>query len=392
MQQKGHRETGHGRRNASGNILLVANYPSDVGYAWWLMENFWATIDGHFAGQGRRSVLIYPKVRGVSETIRRTNIEVLEHDFSDTSLGSLWRLRRLISEHGISSAYLTDKRTCTPYYALLRRFGVSRIVVHDHTPGERPATTGWRRSFKEAMFKLPSITPDLCIGVSKFVYRRMIDNACVPPERATYVLNGIVPIDAFATAREYVRSEFGFPKDALVVVSTGRATRYKGIDFMVRCAARIVGKPQGSNVFFLHCGDGPDLALFRQFIADAGLVDRFILAGRRTDVRKILPGCDVALQASMGEAFSLSILEYLSAGLATVVPDSCGNAEAVETGVSGLLYQPGSLDDAVSKINALLADATLRDRLGGAGRIAVERQFNIARANRELIDVLDSRL
>ena len=174
------------------------------------------------------------------------------------------------------------------------------------------------------MFKMPVMTPDFCIGVSKFVYRRMIDNACVPQERATFVLNGIVPIDSYAGAREYVRSEFALPKDALVVVSTGRATRYKGIEFMVRCAARIIGGPHGSNVFFLHCGDGPDLPMFRQLVADAGLVDRFLLAGRRADVRKILPGCNVAIQASMGEAFSLSILEYLSAGLATVVPDSGG--------------------------------------------------------------------
>ena len=380
------------RQDSRGNILLVANYPSDVGYAWWLMENFWAAIAEHFGGQGRRCVLVYPKVRGLSETIRRTDIDVVEHDFADTSFGALRRLRRLISEHGVSSAYLTDKRTCSPFYAVLRSFGIRRIVVHDHTPGERPATTGWRRSFKAALFKLPAITPDLCIGVSKFVYRRMIDNACVPRERATYVLNGIVPIDAFAAARDYVRSEFGFPTDALVVVSTGRATRYKGIDFMVRCAARIVREPQGSNVFFLHCGDGPDLAMFRGLVTEAGLDGRFILAGRRGDVRKILPGCDVALQASMGEAFSLSILEYLSAGLSTVVPDSCGNAEAVDAGVTGLLYQPGNLEDAVSKISALLADPALRDRLGSAGKLAVEREFNIARANRELVEVLDSRL
>jgi glycosyltransferase involved in cell wall biosynthesis len=317
---------------------------------------------------------------------------VVEHDFSDTSFRSLWRLRRLISRHRISSAYLTDKPTYSLYFALLRSFGIRRIVVHDHTPGERPATTGWRRGFKSALFKLPAITPDLCIGVSKFVFRRLIDNACVPRDRATYVLNGIVPIDSSDVAREYVRAEFGLPKDALVVVSTGRATRYKGIDFMVRCAARVIGEPPGPNAFFLHCGDGPDLEMFRQLVADAGLVDRFVLAGRRTDVRKILPGCDVALQASMGEAFSLSILEYLSAGLATVVPDSCGNPEAVETGVTGLLYEPGNLEDAASKIGSLLADAALRDRLGSAGRLAVERQFNIARANRELIDVLDSRL
>lgn len=38
----------------ASHILLVANWESDVGYAWWLMENFWATIAQYYRAQNRR--------------------------------------------------------------------------------------------------------------------------------------------------------------------------------------------------------------------------------------------------------------------------------------------------------------------------------------------------
>ena len=35
------------------NILLVGNWSSDTGYAWWLMETFWVAIARKFRGRCR---------------------------------------------------------------------------------------------------------------------------------------------------------------------------------------------------------------------------------------------------------------------------------------------------------------------------------------------------
>jgi len=381
----------HGSAN-DGNILLVANYESNVGYAWWLMENFWVEIARFFGARGRRCVLIYPRVNGVPPAIRDANITVIEHDYADRSLAALWRLRRLVRQHDIRSIYLTDK----PYYALrylwLRLSGVRRIVVHDHTPGERPRVTGLRRWIKSAIFWLRPLIVSHCVGVSRFVRDRMIDNGCLPPSRAAFVLNGIVPIPVAPGAREYVRREFNLPPQALVVISTGRATRYKGVDFIIRCAERIVHGERRDDVYFVHCGDGPDLPQFRQLVQQLRLERHFLFAGRRSDIPKLLPGCDIGIQASRGEAFSLSILEYLSAGLAALVPDNCGNGEAVSTDINGMLYKSGDIEDAVVRLRGLLDNPELRSRLGAAGKRSVDERFNIARANRELLEFLAPRL
>lgn len=376
----------------SGNILLVANYEPDVGYAWWLMENFWVEIARHFSAQGRSCILIYPKIRGIPRRIEESGIRVLQHDFSDSSVAALRNLRKLIADHHICAMYLTDRPYYSWRYPLLRLFGVRRIVIHDHTPGERPPVRGLRRILKRLHYSVPGLLGDHFIGVSRFVFDRMIGNGCIPRERCTYVPNGIEPINRDPALRHYAHDEFRIPHNATLVVTTGRATYYKGIDFLIRCAARVIRNGHRSNVYFIHCGSGPDLGRFREMVRELRVDDRFIFAGQRNDVRKILQSCDIGIQASKGEAFSLSILEYLSAGVATMVPDNCGNAEAVEDRMNGILYQTGNLDDAEAKLLELLDNDALRARLARAGIESVTKRFHIQRANRELIADLDSQL
>jgi len=371
-----------------GNILLVANYPSDVGYAWWLMESFWSAIADHFAEAGRTSVLIFPAVRSISERIRDCPAKVVEHDFSDRSAAAHRTLKRLIRSEKIGCVYLTDRPEFDTLYFSLRRWGVRSIVLHDHAPGERTAVPPLRRLAKKAIHAARLFSGDHYVGVSRFVYERFINTGCIPRERCSFVRNGIVPIDRDPALRDYARSAFDFPADATIVVSTGRATFYKGIDFMIRCADTIVRKQGRDDVYFLHCGDGPDLPAFRKMVAERGLERRFLFAGRRDDVREILQSCDVGLQCSHGEAFSLSILEYMSAGLATLAPDHCGNGEAVRDGVSGFLYEPGSLGSALERLMRLLTDRELRHEMGRAASRIVREEFTIERANRELVELL----
>ncbi len=172
-----------------GNILLVGNYESDVGYAWWLMENFWAAIARHYAQQGRRSVLVYPRVNEIPEVIQETGIEIHELRFGKDRAA----LDRLLADAQIGSIYLTDRPYFSLYYRHLRRQSVRKIVLHDHTPGERPAAKGVRRLAKRALYFDHVLCCDLYIGVSQFVRRRMHYSGAIPSTKTAAVLNGTRP-------------------------------------------------------------------------------------------------------------------------------------------------------------------------------------------------------
>ena len=135
----------------SGTILLVANYESDVGYAWWLMENFWVEIADMARRQGRRCVLAYPRINSIPAAVESAPISIVEQRIDLGSSKGRTALRDLVREHGVTAVYLTDYPLLSPWYAWLRAIGVRRIVVHCHTPGDRPPMRGVARIAKRAL-------------------------------------------------------------------------------------------------------------------------------------------------------------------------------------------------------------------------------------------------
>jgi len=322
--------------------------------------------------------------------VRDSPITVLEADFSDTSQSGKQRIRQIIRRYDIDSIYLTDRAYYSFYYAWLRCEGIRSLVLHDHMPGERSTVPTAKRLLKSCLHRLNLLSCDLYIGVSNFVYNRLITSGCIVPSKCTYVTNGIQPINTNASVARKIRTQFSLPPEAIIVVSTGRATYYKGVDFIIEAAARVITNNWVSDsVYFLHCGDGPDLDAFRSLAVKKGIAERFILTGQRSDIRTILPACDIAVHASHGEAFSLSILEYMSAGLPMIAPDHCGNNEAIIDESTGYLYEPGNLDMFTDRLVELVTRDGLRSRFGSASAERIRQEFDIRNSASNLIAELE---
>lgn len=374
---------------SGGNILLVANYASDVGYAWWLMENFWSEIARYFELKNKKCFLIYPKINSIPEIIASSPIELIEIDFTNHSPQNIRKLKNLIQSNNIKNIYLTDSATHNPIYFKMRLWGARKIVNHDHTPGERPPARIVVCAIKKLIHILGLISCDHYIGVSKFVKDRFISNGCIPEKKCSYVLNGIIPIKKEVRCHDYANKEFSIHPNRTIVVTTGRAVFYKGIDFIIKCANEIVHTHNVKNISFLYCGDGPNINNFKEMVKKYNLQDNFIFAGQRNDIKCILQSCHIGIQASKGEAFSLSILEYLSAGLPTLVPDICGNSEAVKTAYNGYLYPAENKEEAVGLLLKLIKNKELRTSLGTTAIQSIEKQFNIKRTNQLLLQKLE---
>jgi hypothetical protein len=143
------------------NILLVANYESTVGYAWWLMENFCVEIARCFSEQGRQIFLIYPKITAIPEHLQRAPITILRHDFSDRSREAMGYLKTIVKENYISRIYFTDRHHYDVRYLKLRKWLIQRIVLHDHTPGERPPAAWCKKILKKGIYFIPGLSCDL---------------------------------------------------------------------------------------------------------------------------------------------------------------------------------------------------------------------------------------
>lgn len=363
------------RSTTYGPQLLVANWESGVGYAWWLMESYWRCLAEHHKGA---SILAYPKITILPENIRQCPARCIEFDF--TPAGSLLRQCIYLYQNGVRTVYLTDQAMRSWRYMLWRLCGVRRIVSHDHTPGLRTPPTGIKRILKWAVNRLPFITVDLALGATDFVRQRSIDVACLPAGKCYAIPNGLPLTEAKALN---VHAEFDIAMDRTILVSTGRLAPIKNIEFALRLVAMT------EDVHFLHIGDGPDGARLKGLASELGIAHRITWAGRRSDVACILPGCDVAIQPSRGEVgYSLSILEYMRAGLPVLVPDNPSVCGATRDKIDGFIYPEDDVAVAAELLRRLVRDRALRAAMGQAGKKSVNEMFTLRKAHLKLCEVM----
>ena len=208
--------------------------------------------------------------------------------------------------------------------------------------------------------------------------------------KCSVAANGITPINLNDAKRNYANTVFNIPENKIIVVTTGRASLYKGIDFYIECANELINNQAYKHLHFLFCGNGPDIATFKALTQRYKLNPSFTFAGKRTDIRQILPSCDIGFHAATGEVgYSLSILEYMSAGLVTIVPDQPSTSLCIKHKIDGLLYSPRNLQSATDAIKAAIdkdSNKTIRDK----AILSVQTNYNITLTNKKLLDSLDS--
>jgi glycosyltransferase involved in cell wall biosynthesis len=187
-----------------------------------------------------------------------------------------------------------------------------------------------------------------------------------------------------------VHAAFGIPRERVIIVTVGRAHRYKGIEFALTVIRELTKGCTPSAVHYLFCGDGPDLHLFRDLAHRYELGDRVTFAGKRDDVRSLLKGCSIALHPSKGEVgYSLSILEYMEAALPVIVPDNPSVCEAAVDGETGFIYREGDIADAVRTVRRLLSDPDLRNYLGAAGVERQRQEYKLQASHKKLIAIME---
>ena len=120
----------------------------------------------------------------------------------------------------------------------------------------------------------------------------------------------------------------------------------------------------------------------------AALGRRVRRLGYRHDVGRVLAAADVFCLPSHFEGLPMSVIEAMMTGLPVVATDTRGPREQVVDGVTGYLVPPmqdGPLGAALAR---LAADASLRARMGEAGRARALDRFDEAKVIGRTLDLL----
>lgn len=367
----------------TGNILLVSNYPSDVGYAWWLMEHFWVLLAEHFGAKGLKAYLAYPRITKLPSTIEDSTIQTVELSVPGETESEQRALKAFVKQHNITDLYLTDRAWFSPSYARLRSWGIKNIVVHDHTPGDRPDIGGIKGWIKAVRHRLPWVCANAQLCVSELMRERSVRNGRLPGERCHVVQNGIPPVQPSVHSRESLLSSLDIPSDKTICVTTGRAHPYKRFDFIIDVAEELKRNLPDNTLVFLLVGNGPALEKLRARVARSDLQESVKLAGFRADAKDILSTADFAMHAALGEGFSLSIVEYMSAGLPVLVPDIPSVKQAIDHELNGLIYDKDNVTQAAGFVETLYTKESYRKQLGSNAKKKANSQYSLENCSRE---------
>ena len=368
------------------NILLVSNYPSNTRYAWWLMEHFWCLLADEVIAQGGKAFIAFPKLSSLSEKIKNSAAKKVELRVVKADK----ELKKFIQKNNIRIVYFTDRAYFNPLYFFLRKWGVKMIIVHDHIPGDRPPVNGIKRFLKTLRNKTPFTTADAVLNVSELIRQRSIYNGCVPAHKTFTVQNGIEPISLCSVTREKKRRDLGAGHETTLVVTTGRAHPYKRFGFVIQVARFFKKRFPDVDVQFLLIGDGPQFSELEKMVDEHGLRSFVHLLGYRADIRELLQAGDIGFHASLGEAFSLSIVEYMSANMPVFVPDIPSVSQAVDHMKNGLIYPWDDPETAALMLGKIVHDRDLVRQMGIAARVKSTDIYNLDECSRQFLKIYRS--
>ncbi|MEU3371573.1 glycosyltransferase [Streptomyces sp. NPDC006711] len=162
------------------------------------------------------------------------------------------------------------------------------------------------------------------------------------------------------------------PRTGKHVVSIGRLHEEKGTDLLLDAWSEVAPLHPGWTLRVY--GTGSDEAALRRQCAELGLDGSVEWMGRTDDPAGALREGSVFTLASRGEGFPLSLLEAMATGVPCVAFDVApGIREIIRDGEDGLLAPPGNTLAFARRLDSLLGDQELRDRLGEAARANIQR-------------------
>jgi glycosyltransferase involved in cell wall biosynthesis len=279
---------------------------------------------------------------------------------------------------GSFGGMLARAATARPLIACLR--GADLLV-------DRSAAYGRRDDpYHDRTIRRLLATADRTVYFSTFMRDTGIASGA-PAARAHIVRKG-VDLSHFAPLRDAAdRAALKrrlFLPDRPMILTVAGLIRRKGVHHLLEAAARLRDTHDFSLVI---CGDGVEREPLERLSETLGLAGRTSFRGRvdRATIAHYFAACDVYVLASTLEAAGNVLLEAMAAARPVICTASGGPAEYVRDGETGFVVSVGDVAALAARLDRLLDDPALADRLGERGRRLAEEGYAFDRMAEDIV-------
>jgi glycosyltransferase involved in cell wall biosynthesis len=183
-----------------------------------------------------------------------------------------------------------------------------------------------------------------------------------------------------AEAGQNFRRRFGLGTD-FVAGCVGRIKlRRKGQEVLVQAAAILKARGLRLKVVIVgaaYPGNENSLQSLKDLIRESSLQDDIILTGELDDVKPAYAAMNVlVLPSAQPEPLGDVMMEAMAMGIPVIATNIGGPPEVVQDGITGFLVPPADPKALADKIELLMNDPKLSERLGQAGPNRVMERFS----------------
>lgn len=168
--------------------------------------------------------------------------------------------------------------------------------------------------------------------------------------------------------REKLRTKWGVPKDAFVLIYAAEFSARKSQSAVIRALEHL---PE--QVRLVLAGEGALREECQDLARRMGLEDRVLFPGQVRDIPAWYAMADAAVSASRSEGLPFNVMEAMDAGLPVIASQVKGHVDLITDGETGLLYPYGDAEACAQRVWRLMDSAELRKTLVTRARESVMR-------------------
>lgn len=270
------------------------------------------------------------------------------------------------------------------FVAILTRM---KHVFHVHELIEKP------KLLAKFVAKLVDISAKKVIVVSNIVADEWVKYG-ISKDKITVIYNSIDMLENSNESFIDLKSSLGISNDTKLIGVVGRINLGKGHKYFFEIAQQLLMKNE-LNYHFVYIGDvypGNEhlYEVLKCDISNLG-IDKFVTyLGYQSDVKPYVEKFDLLVVPSIyPESFGLVILEAMSLNVPVAVTAHGGPKEIVLDGVTGLHLPLNDSVVSASKINDLLNNPTLVEKIKLASKLNLNKEFSIQNFQNKVIHVLN---
>lgn len=303
----------------------------------------------------------------------------------------LKKIRRVVKDIKPQLVYVTPNACGGAFYKdfvvveMLKRLGC-KVIVHYHNKGVATRQDRWLDNILYKQFfkgiKVILLSECLYEDVKKYVKKEDV-----------FVCGNGIPsaaIESFVSAPIDAAS----PEDKIphilflsnLLISKGVVVLLDSLKVLKEKGCRVVCDFVGGETVEMYA------AMFQAEVAKRGLEGMVVYHGRKygKDKDAFLNTADIFVFPTFyhNECFPLVLLEAMEHGVACISTTEGGIPGIIDDGKTGFLVPKHDAETLAEKIQTLLSDAALRQRMGEAGREKFEKEFTLEVFEKRMAEIL----